>query len=42
MLFIKWDFLAKHVGHRKSTKDIGIDVKKGDWYYFKVCKHAKN
>jgi hypothetical protein len=42
VLSIKWDSLAKHVGHRKATKDIGIDVKKGDWYYFKVCRHAKN
>jgi len=38
----KWDFLAKHPSHRKATKDIGIDVKKGDWHYSKVCKHAKN
>jgi hypothetical protein len=42
VLFAKWDFLVKHAGHRMATKDIGIDVKKGDYYYSKVCKHAKN
>jgi uncharacterized protein YbaA (DUF1428 family) len=42
VLSIKWDSLVKHVGCRKATKDIGIDVKKGVWYYFKVCRHAKN
>ncbi len=42
MLFAKWDSLVKHVGYRKVAKDIGIDVKKGDWYYFKVCRHVEN
>jgi hypothetical protein len=42
VLFVKWDSLAKHVGRRKAAKDIGTNVKKRDWYYFKVCKHAKN
>ncbi len=34
--------MAKHANHRKAAKGIGIDVKKGDWYYSKVCKHAYN
>ncbi len=42
MLYAKWDSLAKHVGYKKDAKDIKNDVKKGDWYYYKVCKHAKN
>jgi hypothetical protein len=42
MLYVKWDSLVKHVGHKKATKDIKNDVKKGDLYYYKVCKHAKN
>jgi len=41
-LFPKWDFLCKQIGDKKFDKNIGIDVKKGDWYYLKVCKHAKN
>jgi hypothetical protein len=36
VLSIKWNSLAKHIGGRKAKKDIGIDVKKGDWYYSKV------
>jgi hypothetical protein len=24
------------------VKDMGSDVKKRDWFYSKVCKHAKN
>ncbi len=23
-------------------KNMGSNVKKGDWFYFKVCKHVKN
>ncbi len=42
MLHAKWDFFAKHVGRKKTAKDIKNDVKKGDWYYYKVCMHAKN
>ncbi len=42
MLFTKWDYLAKHVGCRKVAKDIGTHVKKGDQYYTKFCRHAKN
>ncbi len=42
MLSTKWDSLGKHVGCRKLEKDIGTNVKKGDWYYSKVCRHAKN
>jgi hypothetical protein len=39
---VEWDSLAKHVGRKKVTKDIKTNVKKRDWYYYKVCKHAKN
>ncbi len=42
MLYVKWDFLAKHVGRIKTTKDIMTNVKKRDWYYYKICKHVKN
>jgi hypothetical protein len=42
VLSTKWDYLAKHVCHRKVAKDIGTNVKKGDWYYSKFCRHAKN
>ncbi len=41
-LFPKWDFLCKQVGYKKFDKNIGINVKKGDWCYLKVYKHAKN
>jgi hypothetical protein len=37
-LLLKWDFLYNHVVH-KNTK---TNVKKGVWYYSKVCRHAKN
>jgi hypothetical protein len=39
---VKWDSLCKHVGQRKTNKNIGINVKNGYWYYSKYCKHAKN
>jgi exoribonuclease II len=42
MLYVAWDSLVKHVGCKKTAKDIKNDVKKSDWYYYKVCKHAKN
>ncbi len=42
MLYVAWDYLVKHVGCKKATKDIKNNVKKKDWYYYKVCKHAKN
>ncbi len=42
MLSTKWDSLTKHAGHRKVAKVIGTDVKKRDWYYFKVYRHANN
>jgi hypothetical protein len=42
LLFPKWDYLYKHVGCKKVEKNIRIDVKKRDWYYSKVSKHAKN
>jgi hypothetical protein len=42
VLFAKWDYLVKHVGCRKVAKDIGTHVKKGDWYYIKLGRHAKN
>jgi hypothetical protein len=38
----KWDFLNKHAHCKNIKKNIGIDVKKGDWYYSKVSGHAKN
>jgi hypothetical protein len=31
-------FLTKHTSHRKAAKVIGTNVKKGDWYYSKVCR----
>ncbi len=40
MLYVKWGSLAKHVGRKKAAKDIMTDVKKKDWYYYKVCKHV--
>ncbi len=42
-LFVpKWDSICNHVRHMKANKNIGNGVKKRDWYYSKVCKHAKN
>jgi hypothetical protein len=41
LLLPKWDSLYKHASHKKPKKNIGIDVKKGDWYYSKVSRHAK-
>ncbi len=41
-MLLKWDFLCKHAHRKKIKKNIGIDVKKGDWYYSKVSRHAKN
>jgi Rad3-related DNA helicase len=38
---IKWDSLCKHVGCKKTQKNIG-SMKKGEWYYTKSCKHVKN
>jgi hypothetical protein len=42
LMLLKWDFLCKHAHRKKIKKNIGIDVKKGDWYYSKVSRHAKN
>jgi hypothetical protein len=42
ILDAKWDSLCMHVGRRKTKKNIGTNVKKGDWYYSKYYKHAKN
>jgi hypothetical protein len=42
ILAIKWDSLYNHASKRKVEMNIGIDVKKGDWYHSKDCKHAKN
>jgi hypothetical protein len=42
LLLPKWDFFYKHVGHRIFFKNIGINVKKGDWYYSKDSMHSKN
>jgi len=39
---IKLDSLCKHVGWNKAKKNIGTNVKKGDWYHFKDNRHAKN
>jgi len=41
LLLPKWDSLYKHASHEKLENNIGIDVKKGDWYYSKVSRHAK-
>jgi hypothetical protein len=42
ILDVKWDSLCKHVSQRKTKNNIGTNVKRGDWYYSKYCKHAKN
>jgi hypothetical protein len=34
--------LCKHASRKKAKKSIGTNVKKGDWYYSKDFKHAKN
>jgi hypothetical protein len=31
----KLDSLCKHVGQNKAERNIGNNVKKGDWYHFK-------
>jgi hypothetical protein len=41
-LFLSGIPFYKHVRHKKVDKNIGINVKKGDYYYSKVCKHTKN
>jgi hypothetical protein len=42
-LFVpKWNYICKHAKHMKANKNIGTSVKKRDWYYSNVCKHAKN
>jgi len=38
----KLDSLCKHVGWTKTKRNIGTNVKKGDWYHFKDSRHAKN
>jgi hypothetical protein len=38
---IKWDSLCKHVGCKKTQKNIG-SMKNGEWYYTMSCKHVKN
>ncbi len=35
-------FFCKHVRRKKVEKNIGTNVRKRDWYYSKVSKHAKN
>jgi len=42
MFAIKLDSLYKHVGRSKAKRNIGTNVKKGDWYHFKENMHAKN
>jgi hypothetical protein len=37
LLALKWAFLYKHACCKKVDKNIEIDMKKGDWYYSKVC-----
>jgi len=39
---IKLDSLCKHVGRNKVGRNIGTNVKKGDWYHFKDNRLAKN
>jgi hypothetical protein len=38
----KLDSFCKHVGQSKVERNIGTNVKNGDWYHFKDNKHAKN
>jgi hypothetical protein len=42
ILVTKWNSFCKHASHQKVVKNMGFDVKKRDWFYSKVCKHAKN
>jgi hypothetical protein len=42
ILAAKWDSFCHHACCQKVVKSMGFDVKKKDWFYFKVCKHAKN
>ncbi len=41
-LFPKWGSFYKHASDKKVENNIGTNVLKGDWYYLKVYKHAKN
>jgi hypothetical protein len=42
LMFHKWDSFCKHASHKKVEKYVGTNIKKMDWYYSKVSKHAKN
>jgi hypothetical protein len=42
ILATKWDSFCKHASWKKVGRNIGTNVKKGDWYHFKDCGHAKN
>jgi hypothetical protein len=43
LLVPKWDTLMKHEGRRKAKKDLSkLNVKKGEWYNSKSCKHKQN
>jgi heme-degrading monooxygenase HmoA len=42
ILVTNWDTLCKHANWRKTQRNIGMNVKKGEWYHTKYCKHAKN
>jgi hypothetical protein len=42
ILVVKWDTLCKHASWHKVKNNIGINVKKGEWYYSKDYKHTKN
>ncbi len=35
-------FFFKGANHKKVEKYVGTNLKKRDWYYSKVSKHAKN
>jgi hypothetical protein len=37
LLAPKWAFFYRHACCKKADKNTEIDMKKGDWYYSKVC-----
>jgi hypothetical protein len=43
LLVSKWDILMKHQSRRKAKKDLlKFNIKKGEWYNIKSCKHKQN
>ncbi len=38
----KWNSFYKQTNHQKVVRIMGSNVKKGNWFYSKVCKHAKD